>query len=100
MCAGTSADSRWWAHMAEKRREDRISINRSVEFTVQRYPNNYCDGTAVDYSQGGMKLLTDRNLLTGDKITVYWGQRKLAGSVAYCLRSGSQFSVGVRLAAR
>ena len=85
--------------MAEKRTQERLAINRSVEFTVQRYPNNYCDGTAVDYSHGGLKLLTDRNLLTGDRITVYWGQRKLAGCVAYCLRTGSQFSVGVKLAA-
>ena len=75
-------------------------MNRSIEFTVQRYPNNYCDGTALNYSPGGMQLLTNRNLLTGDRITVYWGQRKLSGSVAYCLRSGSQFSVGVKLAAR
>ena len=53
----------------------------------------------MNYSRGGMRMLTDRNLLAGDRITVYWGQRKLAGSVAYCQREGSRFSVGVRLAA-
>lgn len=84
----------------EKRKEERLVINRPIEFTVRRYPNNYCDGMALDYSQGGMKLMTNRNLLTGDKITVYWGQRKLAGCVAYCHRTGSQFSVGVKLAER
>ena len=77
-----------------------MPINRPIEFTLQRAPNNYFDATAVDYSAGGMRLFTSRNLLTGDRITVHWGQRKLAGSVAYCVREGSQFSVGVKLAAQ
>lgn len=86
--------------MVDNRRQERMPINRPIEFTLQRAPNNYYDATAVNYCAGGMQLATDRNLLTGDRITVYWGQRKLAGSVAYCQRHGSQFRVGVRLAAQ
>lgn len=75
-----------------------MPINRVIEFTVQRYPNNYIEAKAVDYSDGGMRLSTDRQLLKGDRITVYWGQRKLMGSVAYCRVEGSRYSVGVKLA--
>ena len=85
--------------MTNSRREERLRINRSIEFTVQRQPNTYCDATALNYSKGGMQLLTDRYLLTGDKIIVYWGQRKLIGTVTYCLRDRGQSSVGVKLAA-
>lgn len=82
------------------RREERIPINRAIEFTVQRYPNNYVEAMAMDYSEGGIRLSTDRQLLMGDRITVYWGQRKLTGSVAYCRVEGNRYSVGVKLAGR
>ena len=82
------------------RREERIPIHRTIEFTVQRYPNNYVEATALDYCDGGIRLSTDRQLLMGDRITVYWGQRKLMGTVAYCRVEGSRYSVGVKLAGR
>ena len=83
--------------VANRRTQERIPVNRSVELTTARAANDYFDATVTDFSESGVRIFTRRLLVKGERVTVHWGQRRLVGVVAYSRPEQSGVTVGINL---
>ncbi len=78
-------------------RENRVDISRCIEVTRASEPSDFLEATVLNLCRTGLQLAVDRRFERAERLTVYWGQRRLSGSVVYCRQAAGGFRVGVKL---
>lgn len=88
---------------SDKRRSERVPVTQDVSFSVAgfvgrgRFFTPEMRGTVVDVSKGGMGMLTETPLRTGNLLRFDHIEAPHLGIVIWSWPAGTYFRVGVRL---
>jgi c-di-GMP-binding flagellar brake protein YcgR len=81
----------------ERRREVRVVCDQTVRVTVLGRHRQEMQGTAVDLSGRGMRIMLPDRVPPGDAVKVHLDDVLLLGEICYCRPQGRGFVVGIEL---